>query len=158
MSILQLLTVLMPLSIIIVDRITKAYAVAAYVIPRDVWSWLTFELVYNRGISWGLLHDYNAHANSIVMLLVIMVMCVFIQYTWRRYKADELIVAELCVLAGACSNFWDRLWYPGVIDFIHVRVCTWHWAIFNVAVCAIACGVLAMFIYQYKEISSHDIL
>jgi signal peptidase II len=137
--------------IIIVDRITKYMALLCFTTPQHVYRWLTFELVYNRGISWGMFHDYSAYAASVITLVVALVLAALAGHIVYRYLAGKGVLAELMVLAGACSNFWDRMMYPGVIDFIHLHIGSWHWAIFNIADCAITLGVLAMLAKQYYE-------
>jgi signal peptidase II len=146
------------LGVIILDRITKHLALLYFVVPQHIYSWLTLELVYNRGISWGILHEYSEYLGSMITIMVALVLGVLAWYAQYRHRCGASILPELMVFAGACSNLWDRIFYPGVIDFIHLHLGSWHWAIFNVADCAITLGVVAMLIKQYYEGTRHDIL
>lgn len=151
MNITTLVYVLSFSGLIIIDRITKYIALLYFTLPQHIYSWLTLELVYNRGISWGMLHDYSEYLGSVITIMVAIVLCVLAWYANYRYRLGAFILPELLVFAGACSNLWDRMFYPGVIDFIHLHIGCWHWAIFNIADCAITLGVMAMLIQQYYE-------
>ena len=48
----------------------------------------------------------------------------------------------LMVLGGALGNFFDRLFYKAVPDFIDFHVGDFHWFIFNVADIFISIGVI----------------
>ena len=48
------------------------------------------------------------------------------------------------ILAGGCSNLYDRFYWPGVIDFIHMHVKHWYFPAFNIADTSIVIGVLLM--------------
>ena len=50
--------------------------------------------------------------------------------------------ALLLVLGGALGNFFDRLIYKAVPDFIDFHVGNFHWFIFNVSDIFISLGVL----------------
>jgi signal peptidase II len=45
------------------------------------------------------------------------------------------------VVGGALGNAVDRLYLPGVADFLDFHLAGWHWPAFNVADSAIVCGV-----------------
>ena len=48
----------------------------------------------------------------------------------------------LMILGGALGNFFDRLFYKAVPDFIDFHVGDFHWFIFNVADIFISIGVI----------------
>jgi signal peptidase II len=49
-------------------------------------------------------------------------------------------VALSLILAGALGNVHDRIAYGSVIDFIEVRIFSYHWPDFNVADSSIVVG------------------
>ena len=56
--------------------------------------------------------------------------------------------ALLLVLGGALGNFFDRLIYKAVPDFIDFHVGNFHWFIFNVADIFITLGILFMVVIE----------
>ena len=52
--------------------------------------------------------------------------------------------ALLLVLGGALGNFFDRLIYKAVPDFIDFHVGNFHWFIFNVSDIFITLGIVGM--------------
>ena len=50
------------------------------------------------------------------------------------------------VIAGAVSNFFDRIYYGAVIDFIDFHYGAWHWPTFNIADMCIVMGIGGIFL------------
>ena len=128
--------------IIFFDRITKALALTLdqeYVINFLV----SFDLSFNRGITWGILSSWQGAGNFIV-LGTLFIMCLLAFYSWHQYVAKRVIYGPIMILAGGCSNLYDRFYWPGVIDFIQVHYQEWHFPAFNVADSSIVIGVLLM--------------
>ena len=55
----------------------------------------------------------------------------------------------LMILGGAMGNFFDRLLYKAVPDFIDFHVENFHWFIFNVADIFITIGVILMILLEF---------
>jgi signal peptidase II len=138
-------------SIFVIDRITKLYALHTVATPHDICELLQFKLVFNRGISWGMFHSENAVFFMMLTLLIIGIIGVLTLYTYRRFLEKKAIYAELAVLAGAISNVIDRMVYGGVIDFIHLHIGSWSWPIFNIADITIVLGICWILWEHYNE-------
>ena len=54
----------------------------------------------------------------------------------------------LMILGGALGNFYDRIFYNAVPDFIDFHIGNFHWFIFNVADIFITLGVIFMIILE----------
>ena len=82
-------------------------------------------------------------------------MIIFIIFMIR--KSDPLRkYALLLVLGGALGNFFDRLIYKAVPDFIDFHVGNFHWFIFNVADIFITIGIICLIFSEfifYKKIN-----
>ena len=52
------------------------------------------------------------------------------------------------ILGGALGNFFDRVFYNAVPDFIDFHVGEFHWFIFNVADIFITSGVIFMILVE----------
>lgn len=137
--------------IIFLDRLTKQFALANCVQPCIVNRFLSFECVFNRGVSWGLLDGDGSLLHLCVLALVGTVILIMLFYTYRCWKQQSIILGETMLLAGAFSNLFDRFHYRGVIDYIHLSCCGYSWPNFNIADMFIVCGVFVMIIEFMRE-------
>ncbi|MFZ5954270.1 MAG: signal peptidase II [Candidatus Dependentiae bacterium] len=142
---------LVAIVIIGIDQLTK-YWVLNYVTDWYVVNnYLSFEVVFNRGVSWGLFHS----AYYWPFLLVSMLSGAFIVgmslFTWWQWRFGYSILAETMVLAGAISNMIDRIIYKGVVDFIALTYNGWSWPVFNIADCCIVLGTFLIFVKLNKQ-------
>jgi len=127
---------------IFVDRLTKWWAVT--VLPGgeiQLFPGLNFSLAWNRGVSWGLFGSSSPWGLYLLSSVIALVIVFFTAYTVIEYKHGRSIFLELIVIAGALSNFVDRLWYGAVVDFVDVYALHWHWPTFNIADACIVVGI-----------------
>jgi len=136
-------------AIIAADRMSKNYLLTIKKV--DLTSWLTLDLSFNRGISWGLFHSSDFYSFFILSFLIGLFILALSHYTYQRAQQGFNIVGETLVLAGACSNFLDRIFYHGVIDFIVFSYKGFYWPSFNIADAAIVVGAFIMIINNLKE-------
>jgi len=138
------------LFIFLIDRISKLYVIHKDKINfnSEIYSskFLNIHLIWNEGVAFGLFsfnEDYLYNFLTILILIVI----IFIIFMIR--KSDLLRkYALLLVLGGALGNFFDRLIYKAVPDFIDFHVGNFHWFIFNVADIFITFGIFFMIIIE----------
>jgi lipoprotein signal peptidase len=106
---------------------------------------LDFAMVWNHGVTFGLLQAGNGWGQIVLALLAIAVVAGLL--LWLRRAESALVAGALGAIAGgALGNVLDRFRFGMVVDFIHV-----HWGatdpfpyVFNVGDSAIVCGVAAM--------------
>jgi len=134
-----------------VDRITKFWAVNVCLSPCIVNQFLSLQVGYNRGVTWGFLHSHNPLAFVLVTTVISMVTVGVASYAYQQYKQGDLIIGETLVITGSLSNIVDRLWYGGVVDFIEVSYGEWVWPSFNIADAGIVVGVFIMLIMHHKK-------
>ena len=58
------------------------------------------------------------------------------------------------ILGGAIGNFYDRLVYQSVPDFIDFHINDFHWFIFNIADIFISIGVFFIILYEIIDNNS----
>lgn len=133
----------------IFDRYTKEFAVNTFVVPYRINKILSFELVFNRGISWGIFGSGNELLFVSLSFSILLFLLFFVFYIKNRYQHNQSIFAELLVLVGALSNLYDRFYYQGVIDFIVLSFHSWSWPVFNFADLFIVIGIGIMFLRSY---------
>ncbi len=106
---------------------------------------LNLTMVWNRGVTFGLLNGVGGASNLILAAIALVVVAVL---AWWLYRAETKLVATAlgAIAGGAVGNVIDRLRFGAVVDFIHAHVGDWSWYVFNVADAAIVCGVAALVI------------
>lgn len=133
-------------AIFILDRITKLLAVTYFNHEYSINPFVYFQLVFNRGISWGIGHSLNSIEFVAITVLTCSVTCGVFIYAFQRLKQGFSIFGEILVLTGSISNILDRFLYGGVVDFIIFDFKSWIFPAFNLADSAIVCGVMYMFV------------
>jgi signal peptidase II len=125
----------------IVDRISKALVLCNVVGEINVFPGFQLDVVWNRGVTWGMFNFASQTKFMILSGFIIFVVLSFAVYSLKRLQQGISIVGEVIVLAGACSNITDRFLYGAVLDFIGLYVGTWHWPWFNIADMCVVVGV-----------------
>lgn len=129
--------------VLILDQLTKWLARDNLWEPPirvEVFGFLDFVPVENRGISFGLLQSEGGLGVWLISAFALVVSAglgIWLYRTRRKWPALALGL----IIGGALGNVIDRLRLGWVIDFIDFHVNTWHWPAFNIADAAITVGV-----------------
>jgi len=99
-----------------------------------------YVLVWNTGISYGLLDGLPAWVLGAIMAVAIVALAI---WWWRAHEMLIRLGLALCI-GGALSNALDRLLYGAVADFFHFHWGSWSFYIFNLADMAITFGVILL--------------
>lgn len=126
------------------DRLSKNWALEHCVEPLNINDFLSFELIFNRGISWGLFNSMHDWVFLLVSMFIVGIMLGLGFYTFVRWNNTHWVIGEVLVLAGAFSNMVDRIMYSGVVDFILLSARGYCWPYFNIADVCIVAGVSLM--------------
>ena len=144
---INLFTILL---IFLLDRISKIY-----VIHQDknfpgseIFSskFLNISLMWNEGIAFGLFSFDDTKLHNILSFLILIIILVIIFMISNSTGLKKL--ALLMILGGALGNFFDRIVYKAVPDFIDFHIGNFHWFIFNVSDIFITIGVVLMIIIE----------
>ena len=140
---------LLILAIFFLDRLSKTYVVKLIEANEKelfVNDFLNITLNWNRGIGFGLLSFDATTAYHLISALILLII-VYLIYLMVRYdSAGKLIIA--LIIGGAVGNFFDRLTYFAVPDFIDFHIGTYHWFTFNVADIFISIGIVLMIVKE----------
>ena len=136
--------------IFISDRLSKIYIINESLKNLDNFilksTYLNIRLIWNEGIAFGLFSfddKFLYHSLSLLILVIILVIIYMI------IKSDGLKKFSLMlILGGALGNFYDRIAYGAVPDFIDFHVNGFHWFIFNIADIFISIGVFALILIE----------
>jgi lipoprotein signal peptidase len=104
---------------------------------------LDLTMVWNRGVTFGLLSGDGAW-NHVILAVLAAGIALFLLRWMARAENRLTAVALGAVVGGAVGNVIDRLRFGAVVDFVDAHGWGWHWYVFNVADAAIVCGVLAL--------------
>jgi signal peptidase II len=137
--------------LVALDRLSKLWAIVHCAPSLQVNELLTFHVVYNRGISWSLLSFTDEVMFYALTMMVTVITIWLVQYAYKRALHEKLIIGELLIIAGSCSNIIDRFWYQGVVDFIVLSYNGYTWPLFNGSDICIVSGVVILMISLHKE-------
>ena len=134
------------LVIFFLDRISKLYVIHQDKLNfnSEIYSskFLNIHLIWNEGIAFGLFSFNEDYLYNFLTFLIFIVI-IFIVFMIRKSDLFRKY-ALLLVLGGALGNFFDRLIYKAVPDFIDFHVGNFHWFIFNVSDIFITLGIVGM--------------
>ena len=150
-----IINLLIVLIIFLIDRITKIYII--YLDKKNFNSeifsskFLNLHLIWNEGIAFGLLSFQQENLYNI-LTIVIFVVILSILFLLKNAEGVKKY-ALLMIFGGAIGNFYDRIVYHAVPDFIDFHVGNFHWFIFNVSDIFITLGVILMIFFEltYKS-------
>jgi signal peptidase II len=133
-------------SIFLLDRLSKLYIIYLDKINNgsEIYQskFLNIYLIWNEGIAFGLfsLDDNFLYNILTLIILIVIIIILYLVATNKGFKRYSLIF----ILGGAIGNFFDRIYYKAVPDFIDFHIGNFHWFIFNVSDIFITVGVICM--------------
>jgi len=150
------LNLLILILIFFIDRLTKIYILNLAEIENSVdiyiTTYLNLYLVWNKGIAFGLFSmNESIFYNLITFIIGIIILIIF----YMIFKKNNIQRYFLLLIAGgAMGNFYDRLIYTAVPDFIDLHFYGYHWFVFNIADIFISIGVFCLILdelFFYKK-------
>jgi lipoprotein signal peptidase len=95
----------------------------------------------NQGALFGLFRDHKELANGGFAVISLLAAGAIIYWSTHKHTArDRWLCAALgLILAGTLGNFYDRVVFNGVRDFLHWNY-LFDWPVFNIADCCLVCG------------------
>lgn len=113
--------------------------------PVAIAPFAEFRLVWNYGISYGLLRQEGDLGRWLLVAVAIVASILIVM--WLRRSTRRVEAAGLgAILGGAVGNAIDRASYGAVVDFVHLflpdRSLSWY--VFNLADVWIVAGVAAL--------------
>ena len=144
--------------IFVSDRLSKIYIINESLKNLDNFilksTYLNIRLIWNEGIAFGLFSfDDKALYHSLSLLILVIILVII----YMIIKSDGLKKFSLIlILGGALGNFYDRIAYGAVPDFIDFHVNGFHWFIFNIADIFISIGVFALILIEIFDKKNYE--
>ena len=142
--------------IFILDRFSKIYVI--YLSEKNNYSqifsskFLDIHLIWNEGIAFGLLSFSDTYFYNLISTIIAIIIFILFLMIIRSKGIKKLLL--IFILGGAIGNFYDRLVYKSVPDFIDFHINDFHWFIFNIADIFISIGVFFMILYEIIDNNS----
>lgn len=108
--------------------------------------YINFDLIWNTGIGFGLLDTQSTLFYNFVTTLIGLVILILIYIMINSKNLDKLIYST--IIGGAIGNFYDRITFKAVPDFIDLHYNNFHWFVFNLADVFITIGILTLIISE----------
>ena len=109
--------------------------------------YINFDLVWNRGIGFGLLASDSPMIYNFITFLIGAVILALLCLVINSKTLDKLIFS--IIIGGALGNFYDRLIYKAVPDFIDLHYNNFHWFVFNLADIFISLGIFFLLLIGF---------
>ena len=126
------------------DRLSKNKIITQSTDKNQIYvnNYINLDLVWNTGIGFGIFStDSNLIYHSITGIIAVVIS--FIIYLIIKANLHEKLFFTL-ILGGALGNFYDRLIYFAVPDFIDIHYGNFHWFTFNIADIFITIGIIML--------------
>ena len=137
--------------VFLVDRISKVYVIYLDQLKNsnEIFSskFLSINLYWNEGIAFGLFaFDKSYFYNTLTIIIFFIILFVFFMIIKTTGVKKYFL---LFIFGGAIGNFYDRVFYKAVPDFIDFHIGEYHWFIFNFADVFISTGVFFMIFFEF---------
>ena len=134
------------ITIFFIDRISKLYILKLAEVESSVdiyiTSYLNLFLIWNKGVAFGLLSMNESMIYNAITLIIGSIIIIILFMMWKNDNIQRYFLA--LVAGGALGNFYDRIVFTAVPDFIDVHFYGFHWFVFNVADIFITTGVFCL--------------
>jgi len=122
------------------DRYTKLQVIENF--SKNLYfvnDFINIDLTWNTGIGFGLLSFDSILIYNVISILILSVILILLYLAIISTKIDKFIFS--LIIGGAIGNFYDRLTFHAVPDFIDLHYKNFHWFTFNVADIFITTGI-----------------
>tara|TARA_Y100000768_G_scaffold383274_1_gene365110 strand:- start:496 stop:1014 length:519 start_codon:yes stop_codon:yes gene_type:complete len=140
----NLICLLIIILIFVSDRISKIKIINHQIDNNRVYinDFMNFDLVWNTGIGFGLLSSNSDLVYNLITIIIGAIIIFLIYLIVKSNFLDKTLFS--LVMGGALGNFYDRLVYFAVPDFIDIHYQNFHWFTFNIADIFITIGIIML--------------
>ena len=145
------------LIIFALDRFSKIYVINLVQFKGGqifLTDFLNLTLNWNTGIAFGLLSFNASLIYHLVSALILLIIIYLIYLMVISEKFGKIMISF--IIGGAIGNFYDRVNYFAVPDFIDLHTKNFHWFTFNVADIFISAGITMILIKEFTTYKKND--
>ena len=110
-------------------------------------NYINLDLIWNTGIGFGFLSTNSSFLYDIITLIIGIILGFLIYIFVLANTVDKIIYS--IIIGGGLGNFFDRLIYKAVPDFLDIHYENFHWFTFNVADIFITLGIMIFVIRSF---------
>lgn len=135
-------------ALVAADQLSKWWVLHGLKLPElgsiELLPFLSFTMVWNRGISMGIPLGESLGKWGIIILTFAISAWIakMLLSTERRFEGWGYAL----ILGGAIGNIIDRFIHGAVVDFVHLHAAGYNFYVFNLADSAITIGVVLLLI------------
>ena len=146
----NIFSIILIFSVFFFDRITKNFIINDQFNNKNIYinDYINFDLVWNTGIGFGLLSSNSNLIYNLISSIIGLVIIFLIYLIIKKNFIDKVLFS--LILGGALGNFYDRLTYFAVPDFIDIHYKNFHWFTFNIADIFITVGIIILIIKDFN--------
>jgi len=139
----SLLTILFCFSL---DRLSKIYVIK-FLIENNlkdyyISNFFNLTLIWNKGTAFGFFQSEALLYHFISFLIFIIIIYIGYLIYISKFLLERFFYSM--ILGGALGNFFDRIYYNAVPDFIDLHYKNYHWFTFNVSDIFITIGIILL--------------
>tara|TARA_B110001450_G_scaffold234090_1_gene237865 strand:- start:207 stop:707 length:501 start_codon:yes stop_codon:yes gene_type:complete len=142
----KLLNLTLILVLFLIDRVSKIYvlnlAELNNVVDIYLTSYLNLYLIWNKGVAFGLIAFDDQSIYNVITFIILLIIVFLIIMTIKSKDIKQYFY--MIIIGGALGNFFDRIYYSAVPDFIDLHLGNFHWFVFNIADIFITIGVICL--------------
>lgn len=139
---INILSIIIISLIFLLDRFSKIEIINKFNNnPVYINDFLNIDLVWNTGIGFGLFSTSSTIFYNLITILIGIIILFLMFLALKAKDAENLIFSV--IIGGALGNFYDRLFFNAVPDFIDLHFKSFHWFTFNVSDIFITLGIIA---------------
>ncbi len=110
---------------------------------------INLDLVWNTGIGFGLLSSKSTILYNLITLVIGTVIVILFIVFFKSDNYEKFIFT--IIIGGALGNFYDRVYFRAVPDFIDIHYGNFHWFTFNVADIFITLGIIIFLLKNFVK-------
>lgn len=130
----------------LLDRLSKIYVIK-FLIENNlkdyyINNFFNLTLIWNKGTAFGFFQSEALLYHFISFLIFIIIIYIFYLIFISKFLFERFFYS--IILGGALGNFFDRIYYNAVPDFIDLHYKNYHWFTFNVSDILITIGIILL--------------
>ena len=144
----NLISAFLIIIVFFIDRIFKIKIINNQLNEGSVYinDFINIDLVWNTGIGFGLFSSNSSLIYNTISALIGMILIIIIVMIIKSNLFEKILYSV--ILGGALGNFYDRIVYFAVPDFIDFHYERFHWFTFNIADIFITIGIFLLIIKE----------